>query len=203
VAVDAPGDLATLQGATGNAADDAACDVWLIDAASAQALGPETMDRLRRRPDGVLTPAILTLTVDDAQAWQHAREAGFDAVLVKPVTGSALHDALLQVTGRPPVPRAAGAGAVDELEAALINQHQGRHVLLAEDNPVNQEVAVEMLRAAGLQVDVAVDGAQAVAMALSRPYDLVLMDMQMPGMDGLEATRLLRRAGAGRCRSSR
>ena len=192
VAVDAPADLAALRSATPAGGGGAACDVWIVDAASAQALGPDTLESLRRRADGVRVPAILTLAVDDAQAWQQAHAAGFDAVLIKPITGSALHDALQQVTGLPPAARLAGAGAVDELEAWLINQHQGRHVLLAEDNPVNQEVAVEMLRAVGLQVDVAADGAQAVAMALARPYDLVLMDMQMPGMDGLEATRVLR-----------
>ncbi|WP_425258287.1 PAS domain-containing protein [Rubrivivax sp. RP6-9] len=94
-----------------------------------------------------------------------------------------------------PAEAQAGRSAAGSAEQRLARLHRGHRLLLAEDNVVNQEVACQLLQAVGLEVDVAHDGIEAVRMAQAGKHALVLMDVQMPGMDGLAATRALRGAG--------
>jgi len=84
------------------------------------------------------------------------------------------------------------AGPAGTAEMRLRVGHAGARILLAEDEPVNQEVFRELLEDAGLRVDIAMDGVEAVALAQAGPYDLILMDMQMPRLNGVDATRAIR-----------
>ncbi len=148
-------------------------------------------------------PLLLMVTAYDRdQLIGPAGEAGIADILSKPVTPSILFDSLLRQLGTglgtgpgtgpgsATLPAPGGTG-VDGLPAGLA-AHAGRRVLLVEDNELNQEVATELLREAGLAVELAPDGAVALAKVQETDYDLVLMDMQMPVMDGLAATRAIR-----------
>jgi two-component system, sensor histidine kinase and response regulator len=123
---------------------------------------------------------------------KQAAAAGIEDVMIKPVSPSTLFDTLIRLLGgHGDEERRVGAdtpsAALEDLAAI-----RGARVLLAEDNELNQQVATELLVDAGLVVDLAENGRIALAMAQERRYDVVLMDMQMPEMDGVEATLALR-----------
>ncbi len=113
-----------------------------------------------------------------------AYDAGADAVLARPLDPSTLNDALAAA-----FPAEKAGGGFDAGSAAFL---AGARVLLAEDNEINREIAAALLRAVGVEVETASNGAEAVDMALSGSYDLALMDIQMPVMDGYAATRSIR-----------
>jgi CheY-like chemotaxis protein len=125
-------------------------------------------------------------------------ELGFAGYLLKPVTHRDLTDCLTMVLGT----QAEGWRMATQpivTRHALRSQRvrETRHILLAEDNPVNQKVACRILEKLGLRVDVAADGQAAFDAWQSGRYDLILMDCQMPVMDGYETTRQIRRQEAG------
>jgi two-component system sensor histidine kinase/response regulator len=116
------------------------------------------------------------------------RENGFMACLSKPVSSADLHQALVNIS----LPEAAPAAEPRVPAKQALESRQPR-VLLAEDNPVNQKLVLRLLEKAGLKADVVANGSQAVAAIGKAAYDLVLMDCQMPEMDGFEATAEIRR----------
>ncbi len=189
---------AALQQLKAEAAAGRAYDVLLVDWRMPAPDGMATLRAMRQLLSAGMPPSILMTAYNEPVLWQQARAAGVDAVLVKPITASALHDTLVQLARRQGAALTAPPSLPGEAEARVLQRHGGQRVLLAEDNPVNREVAEELLARVGLVVECADDGARAVELALQRRYDLVLMDMQMPVQDGLAATRAIRqRAGTG------
>jgi two-component system, sensor histidine kinase and response regulator len=148
------------------------------------------------RSDATLNrPLILALTSMASRSdWKSREPELVDASLVKPVRQSRLMSVLAECWDcrfrvEPREPRQAKPPA-DELKP--LGDTPPLRVLVAEDNPVNQRVAIRMLERLRLRVDIAADGREAVEMAQMLSYDLILMDCQMPGMDGYEATQEIR-----------
>ncbi|MGI9121694.1 MAG: response regulator, partial [Rubrobacter sp.] len=128
---------------------------------------------------------------------EDARKAGVEVVLSKPVRQSQLHDSLATMLGTPAEtqarpPQGGVRPASHATPAAEVRPSLG-HVLLAEDYPVNQMVAIRMLERSGYRVDAVNNGREAVEALSNIPYAAVLMDVQMPEMDGYEATAEIRR----------
>jgi signal transduction histidine kinase/CheY-like chemotaxis protein/HPt (histidine-containing phosphotransfer) domain-containing protein len=122
---------------------------------------------------------------------QEAKKAGILSVLTKPVRKSHLYDCLATVMSSSPQrssPLLSSTPSFKEQKAAF-----DAHILLAEDNPVNQDVARMILEGFGCRVDVVSDGKEAVQAAAENSYDLIFMDCQMPKMDGYEATEHIKK----------
>ena len=130
---------------------------------------------------------------------------GFADVITRPVKQSELFDAIMNALAEPgtAAERTSRKGRTAQPVPAATD-HRGSRILVAEDNVINQDVVVEILKRAGYQCDVVSDGRQAVEAVLAKAYDLVLMDCQMPEMGGLEATHVIRQhEAAGETAGSR
>ncbi|HEV3264072.1 MAG TPA: response regulator [Acidimicrobiales bacterium] len=152
------------------------------------------------RADASLAGVKLVLLTSSGRSdhAQTVRQADIDAFLTKPIRQSALHDALTTAMG---MPESAPHRTV--LTAYSIAEARAKHrprLLVVEDNPVSQKVAARNLEKLGYRVDVAANGAEALEAVHRRAYAVVLMDCQMPEMDGYAATAEIRRQEAGGAR---
>jgi len=153
--------------------------------------GIELATRIRRMSLPRPLPLLMLTAYGRDAVETDARVAGITDVLAKPVTPSGLLDAASRALGRDAMLRPSDGGARPSAHPALA-AIAGARVLLVEDIELNQEVACAMLTEAGLSVDVAANGAIAVDKVRQAAYDVVLMDIQMPVMDGLTAARQIR-----------
>jgi PAS domain S-box-containing protein len=158
--------------------------------------GIETARRIASTPLKNPPHRVMVTAYGREEVFREAEGAGIEMVLVKPVNPSILFDAAVRALGgqlveggEDEVPQQTGTTEAD-LEAI-----RGARVLLVEDNELNQQVAMELLAEGGLVVELAENGEAAVRMVGDKEYGAVLMDMQMPVMDGITATREIRKEG--------
>jgi CheY-like chemotaxis protein len=160
----------------------------LVDAQMPGIDGFEFVQKVKQNPEFTCAVVLMLSSGKRLGDAARCRKLGIDFFLVKPVGRSELLQAIqvaLGIGSEKPVRLAIA-------EAPILETGLRARVLLAEDNVVNREVVVRLLEKRGHSVTVATDGIEAVALARSAPFDLVLMDVQMPGMDGYEATRAIR-----------
>ena len=168
-------------------------DLVLMDWSMPGMNGDEATQRIHDDKTITHQPKIIMVTAyGREEVIRLAEQVGIDGFLIKPVSPSTLLDSILSVLGRGCI-----LGSGDKLHAtppelAYNGQLAGASILLVEDNDINREFATELLRSEGIEVDEAVNGAEALKKVQCRDYDAVLMDIQMPVMDGLEATQRIR-----------
>jgi two-component system, sensor histidine kinase and response regulator len=182
---------AVMQPATGSAPFALA----IIDREMPGLSGFELAQRLHACPGMQGLPLILLATAANRGNSDDIKAAGFSAYLVKPLRQSLLLESIVNTLAHSlTVDHTDAATQVIAVPPAPVSA-EGMRILLAEDNPVNQKVAANLLKKGGYRFDIADNGLQAVQMAATGNYNLVLMDCQMPEMDGLEATTAIRLLG--------
>ncbi len=174
------------------AAVDNPFDVVLMDWRMPGMNGDEATRRIRT--DSAISPqpkVVIVTAYGREEVMKLVEQSDVNGFLLKPMAPSTLLDTILSVLGRD---RIFGAEKQERGTGSALtsSDYSGIHLLLVEDNEINREFAVELLHSMGITLDEAVNGEEAVAMVQQRSYDGILMDIQMPVMDGLEAARRIR-----------
>ena len=167
-------------------------DLVLMDWVMPEMDGIETSRKIIDDVSLLDLPVILMITANaTSQVRQLARQVGLEGFLVKPVNQSVLFDAIMDAFGQRKR-RDFGQLEADISDEERMKPIRGACILLAEDNALNQQVATELLQSVGLIVSVVNNGHEAIEAVSNNNFDLVLMDIQMPEMDGLTAAKQIR-----------
>ena len=159
----------------------------LLDAMMPGMDGFSLAEEIKRHPDLAKATIMMLSSAGRSQDATRCRDLGISGYLTKPVKASELLGAMLSSLGAGP-PQSSRIAA----PSPPASDRPGLRILLAEDNPVNQMLVLFLLEKQGHQISTAINGKEAVAALETQPCDLVLMDVQMPEMDGFEATKIIR-----------
>jgi two-component system, sensor histidine kinase and response regulator len=185
----AEGGDAALAAMEQNAASGKTFPLVLIDAQMPEMDGFALAEKIKQHPKFAGATIMMLTSAGQRGDAARCRELGIAAYLIKPIRQSELLRAILEALGKP-------SGKVER--APLVNRHSLREahkaarILLAEDNAVNQKLVMRLLEKRGLLVTAAGNGKEVLAALEKQSFDLVLMDVQMPEMDGFEATARIR-----------
>ncbi|HEY3384213.1 MAG TPA: two-component regulator propeller domain-containing protein [Vicinamibacterales bacterium] len=189
------GGVAAIAALDGAVAAGAPFRLALIDAMMPEMDGFAVAGQIRQHPTHAAPALIMLTSAGQPGDAARCRQAGIQGYLTKPIRESDLLDTVVAVLGPRP--------DVAQISTTLVTRHSLREhgvalsVLVAEDNAVNQKLATRLLEKRGHRASLVVSGTEAVARARHERFDLILMDVQMPEMNGLEATRAIRAEEAG------
>jgi PAS domain S-box-containing protein len=172
-------------------------DIALIDMQMPKMDGEQLGRQIRSNPGFDHTRLIMMSSMGDRGDAATLANIGFDAYLVKPVKIDQLRACIKKVFQRGQALNSPESSPIITRFSLIEDQKQGVKILLAEDNPINQKVALKMLNRLGYRADTVADGARAVKALAKQSYDLILMDCQMPEIDGYTATRMIRESRSG------
>jgi two-component system sensor histidine kinase/response regulator len=183
--------IAALEAMRNQPPEESTFDIVFLDWQMPEMNGIQTAKRVKALGLSPPPHMVIITAYGREEIMREAQQVGVEDVLIKPVTASILFDTAMHLLGANRLERRSAPEDVSTSAENLAGL-RGAKVLLVEDNELNQEIATEILEAAGCAVSLAMDGAQAVGMVRVADFDLVLMDVQMPVMDGLIATREIR-----------
>jgi len=172
-------------------------DLVILDWKMPDMDGIETATCIKNNNSIIKIPKILMVSAyGREEVIKRAKDAGLESFLIKPVNRSVLFNAIVEIIG--------GKGIVNEFKQSartkgnknqLLAKIQGAKILVVEDNEINQEIVTELLNFNSFKISIANNGREAVAAVEKETFDLIFMDIQMPEMDGLEATKCIRDKG--------
>ena len=169
-------------------------ELVLLDYLMPQLDGLDAAKQIKEAVAPHLMPKIIIVTAASRliEEESEARRQSVDGILNKPVNPSTLFDSVMSALSGLERHSATRRQSIIPTDESVLDPIRGASILLVEDNRINQEVALEFLKLGDFKVDVAENGAEAIALVANQAFDCVLMDIHMPKMDGYDATRAIR-----------